>query len=142
MMNRRKLALQFFGNLTLSPGAMVGFDSSIAEQGKPLYEALKNSLPNTPFIDADETGWKRDLLWIFTNPDIAFFNIDESRGSKVVSDHLGEFYNGVLITDFWNAYRSKIPAFAKQKCLVHLLRDIKKLLDSELQICFLITCYD
>ena len=39
----------------------------------------------------------------------------------------------VLITDFWNAYRNKVGAFAKQKCLVHFLRDIKELLDAGLQ---------
>jgi hypothetical protein len=129
-----RLALQCFGNLTLSPGALVGFDNHISQQGKPLYEALKQSLSNTPFIHVDETGWKRDWLWIFTNPDIAFFHIDESRGSKVVIDHLGEFYNGVLITDFWSAYLSKIGAFAKQKCLVHLLRDIRELLKNRLPL--------
>jgi hypothetical protein len=128
------LALQCFGNLSLSPGALVGFDNHISKQGKPLYEALKQSLPNTPFIHVDETGWKRDWLWIFTNPDIAFFHIDESRGSKVVIDHLGEFYNGMLITDFWSAYLSKIGAFAKQKCLVHLLRDIRELLKNRLPL--------
>ena len=75
-------------------------------------------------MHADETGWKRDWLWVFTNPFITFFDIDESRGSQVVIDHLGAFYHGVLITDFWNAYRNKVGAFAKQKCLVHFLRDI------------------
>ena len=132
--NGARLALLCFGNLSLSPGALVGFDNYISKQGKPLYEALKQSLPNTPFIHVDETGWKRDWLWIFTNPDIAFFHIDESRGSKVVIDHLGEFYNGVLITDFWSAYLSKIGAFAKQKCLVHLLRDVRELLKNRLPL--------
>jgi len=105
----------------------------MTRQGKPLYDALKRSLPEYPFMHADETGWKRDWLWVFTNPFITFFDIDESRGSQVVIDHLGAFYHGILITDFWNAYRSKIGAFAKQKCLVHLLRDIKELLDAGLQ---------
>jgi hypothetical protein len=117
--------------LTVVPGSIVGFDNKLAEKSEPIYDGLKQSLRKTQFIHADETGWKRDWLWIFTNPDIAFFHIDESRGSKVVIDHLGEFYNGVLITDFWNAYRSKVGAFAKQKCLAHLLRDIRELLKDE-----------
>ena len=79
----------------------------------------------------DETGWKRDWLWTFTNPNIAFFHIDDSRGSKVVIDHLGEFYNGILISDFWSAYRNKIGAFAKQKCLRHIMGDIRDLLKDE-----------
>jgi len=125
-------ALSYLCNVTVTAGAIVGFDNKLAEKATPLYEKLKQSLQKTPFIHVDETGWKRDWLWIFTNPKIAFFHIDESRGSKVVIDHLGVFYNGVLITDFWSAYRSKVGAFAKQKCLTHLLRDIKHLLDKGL----------
>jgi hypothetical protein len=124
--------LQHLCGLTITAGAIVGFDNKLAKKGEPLYEALKQSLPLTPFIHADETGWKRDWLWIFTNPQIAFFHINESRGSKVVVDHLGEFYNGILISDFYNAYRNKAGAFAKQKCCTHLLRDIKAILDKKL----------
>ncbi|MFA6715392.1 MAG: IS66 family transposase, partial [Victivallaceae bacterium] len=130
--NGTRLALQCFGNLKLTPGTLVGFDNHISKHGKPLHEALKQSLPGYSYMHADETGWKQDWLWIFTNRQIVFFHIDESRGSKVVIDHLGEFYNGILITDFWNAYRNLIGAFAKQKCLRHILGDIKKLLDKGL----------
>jgi hypothetical protein len=125
-------ALFHLCGLPLSPGAVVGFDHKFREQGEPLYKALKDSLPQYPFLHADETGWNNDWLWIFTNPDIAFYHIDESRGSKVVIDHLGEFYNGTLITDFWGAYLSKVKARIKQKCLRHILGDIKELLDKEL----------
>jgi hypothetical protein len=124
-------AIQHLCGLSISAGAIVSFDDKFSNKAKPLYEALKDSLPQFPYLHADETGWKNDWLWIFTNPHIAFFHIDESRGSKVVIDHLGSFYNGILITDFWNAYRGKMPAFAKQKCLRHILGDIKNLLDKE-----------
>ncbi len=132
--NGTLLALQCFGNLKLTPGALVGFDKHITRKAMPLYDALKNSLPGYSFIHADETGWKRDWLWIFTNPKIAFFHIDKSRGSKVVINHLGEFYHGILISDFYSAYLSLIKAFAKQKCCVHLLRDIRKLLKCKLPL--------
>lgn len=131
--NDTRRTLECFGNLKLSNAALVGFDKHMTRQGKPLYDALKQSLPNYPFMHADETGWKRDWLWGFTNPFITFFDIDESRGSQVAIDHLGTFYHGILISDFYNAYRDKIGASAKQKCLVHLLRDIKKLLESGLE---------
>lgn len=121
--------LEHLCDLNVTPGAIVGFDNKLYKKGEPLYEGIKETLPGMKYIHADETGWKRDWLWLFINDRVAFFHIDESRGSKVVIDHLGEFFNGVLITDFWNAYRNKIGAFAKQKCCTHLLRDIKKLLD-------------
>lgn len=123
--------LQYLSGLDIVPGSIVSFDNKLAQKAEPFYEELRQSLQTTSFIHADETGWKRDWLWIFTNPEIAFFLINESRGSKVVINLLGEFYNGVLITDFWNAYRNKVGAFAKQKCIVHLLRDIRDLLKIE-----------
>lgn len=123
--------LEYLCGLKIVAGSLVGFDHKFAEKATPVYESLKQSLPEFPFMHIDETGWKRDWLWIFTNPDIAFFHIDESRGSKVVIDHLGEYYNGVIISDFWSAYLSLIEAFGKQKCLVHLLRDIKDLFKDE-----------
>lgn len=123
--------LQCLCGLKIVAGSLVGFDHKFAEKATPVYESLKQSLPEFPFVHIDETGWKRDWLWIFTNPYIAFFHIDESRGSKVVIDHLGEYYNGIIISDFWSAYLSKVEAFAKQKCLVHLLRDIRDLLKDE-----------
>jgi hypothetical protein len=124
--------LQYLCGLTVVPGTIVGFDHKFSQEGAPLYEALKGTLPETPFIHVDETGWKRDWLWICTNPDIAFFHIDESRGSKVVISLLGNFYNGILITDFYSAYRSLVPASGKQKCCSHLLGDVKELLDKGL----------
>ena len=124
--------LQYLCDLTVTPGAIVGFDHKFSRDGGPLYDALKGTLPDTSCIHADETGWKRDWLWIFTNPDIAFFHIDKSRGSTVVRDHLVDFYNGILITDFYSSYRSLVPAFGKQKCCSHLLRDVKELLDKGL----------
>ncbi|MFA6717446.1 MAG: transposase, partial [Victivallaceae bacterium] len=129
--NSTQQILQYLCGLEIVPGSLVGFDHKLAEKATPVYKRLKQSLPGFPFIHIDETSWKLDWLWIFTNKDIAFFHIDESRGSKVVVDHLGEYYNGVIISDFWSAYLSKIRAFAKQKCLVHLLRDIRDLFKDE-----------
>lgn len=115
--------------LTVVPGTIVGFDNKAFKKGEPLYIALKETLPKTQYVHVDETGWKKDWLWIFTNPDIAYFHIDEHRSSAVVRAHLGEFYPGILITDFYSAYRNLIPAFDKQKCCTHLLRDVKELLE-------------
>ena len=87
------------------------------------------SLKQGSFIHADETGWKVDginhWLWKFSNKKVSVSHIDESRGQKVVEKIIGDKYNGVLISDFLSAY-NKIPAKKKQRCLVHILRDLKK----------------
>ena len=51
--------------------------------------------------------------------------IDPTRGSNVVEEILGDIFDGILVTDFYAAY-NQISAWAKQKCIVHLLRELKK----------------
>src|SRR3989338_5841985 len=41
---------------------------------------------------------------------------------------MGKDYGGVLISDFLSAY-NKINAKAKQRCLVHILRDLEKVIE-------------
>lgn len=64
---------------------------------------------------------------MFTNKQLAYFHIDRHRAGDVVREHLGSNYKGILTSDFYSAYNNSISAFAKQKCLAHLLRDIKEL---------------
>lgn len=48
-----------------------------------------------------------------------------SRASPVLKEVLQEVFKGILVCDFFGAY-NKIEAFLKQRCLLHLLRDIKR----------------
>lgn len=118
-------------NLNIVHSSIAGFRDQLRRAGSPLYERLKESLKNSSFIHADETGWRVDgktsWLWKFSNKKICISHIDESRGQKVVRKILGDHYDGTLITDFLSAY-NKIITKAKQRCLVHLLRDLKKVL--------------
>jgi len=79
-------------------------------------------------VHADETGWRKNginhWLWCFATVGAIVYLIDRSRGSKVVESVLGKKYSGVLISDFLAAYNS--IKSRKQRCLVHLLRLIKK----------------
>jgi len=115
-------------NLDFDPSSTPGFDRQIRVRGQPLYEQLKKSLPKKPFIHADETGWHVDGInhWLhcYAAVDAIVYFIDRSRGSKVVESLLGKKYSGVLISDFLAAYNS--IKCRKQRCLVHLLRLIKK----------------
>lgn len=126
----RKVRLLFHElfHLDFDPSSGPGFDRQVRNRGSPLYEQLRQSLPKQPFIHADETGWRNDgdnhWLWCFIGPGRVVYRIDQSRGSKVVAAMLGKRYNGVLISDFLGAYNEIVSL--KQRCLVHLLRLIKK----------------
>ena len=116
-------------NLKIVASSIAGFRYQLKRAGSPLYETLKTSLKKGSFIHADETGWRVDgksrWLWKFSNKKVSVSHIDESRGQKVVEKILGHEYKGSLITDFLSAY-NKIETKAKQRCLVHILRDLKK----------------
>lgn len=77
---------------------------------------------------ADETGWrvkrKTRWLWCFSSPALTYDLIDRSRGSPALRKFLIEEFQGVLVADFWGADNA-IACGACQKCLVHLLRDLK-----------------
>lgn len=116
-------------NLKIAASSITGFRYQLKRAGSSLYQTLKESLKEGSFIHADETGWRVDgkprWLWKFSNKKISFSHIDQSRGQKVVQEVLGDKYGGALITDFLSAY-NKIETKAKQRCLVHILRDLKK----------------
>jgi transposase len=89
---------------------------------------IKHQLKENPYVHIDETGWRingvNHWLWTFITETAVIFKIDKRRSSQVPREVLGDEYDGVVISDFYTAY-DKLPG-KKQKCLVHLLRDTKK----------------
>ncbi len=116
-------------NLNISSSSIDGFMDSLKKEARYIYDELLESLKQSPFIHADETGQPLDgighWLWKLSNKKICYSHIDKGRGQAVVEKLLGDKYDGVLISDFLSAY-NKIKAKAKQRCLVHLVRDLKK----------------
>ena len=55
-------------------------------------------------------------------PGITVYHIDKSRSGAVIQELLGKAFGGTLVSDFYSAY-SKMNC-KKQKCLVHLLREL------------------
>lgn len=81
-------------------------------------------------LNIDETGWKNNgenrWLWKFTDQDVSINQIMKGRGQKDLESVLGKIFGGRIISDFLSAYNA-IEAKAKQRCLAHLLRDLKKI---------------
>lgn len=115
-------------HLSFNPSSGPGFDRQIRIRGAPLYEKMRSSIVRQPFVHVDETGWRNEginhWLWCFISPEMAVYHIDRSRGSKVVAAMFGKRYSGTLISDFLGAY-NRLKS-RKQRCLVHLLRLVKK----------------
>jgi hypothetical protein len=117
-------------DLNLIHPSFLAFNAEQAQNGAIIYEGIKQSIRYSPCVNANETGWRvngeNHWLWVFTNKDEALYQIDKSRGSKVVGNILGEKYQGVLVSDFYSAY-NQLQARAKQHCLGHLLAELKKI---------------
>ena len=125
-----KISKDIFG-LKITHPTLLDFDSKLAENGEPIYEKIKDKVCSSSSVNVDETGWRVNgenfWLWNFVNKYVALFRIEKKRGNQVVKDTLGDEYSGILSSDFYSAYNDKVKAKSKQKCLVHLLREVKKI---------------
>ncbi len=114
--------------LKLSIGGITRILHDVAARGEGAYRQLQDAVRSSPFVHADETGWRENgdngYLWSFSTPDVRFFVLDSSRGSRVPQAALGDF-DGVLVSDFYRGYL--YYKGLKQKCWVHLLRDVHQL---------------
>lgn len=124
----RDLLHDFFG-LTVSRAGLLGHLRWGGTLFEPVVEELLRKLRNSPVVQADETGWringKTAWVWCFRDPSLALFLIDRHRNREVIVSVLGESFAGTLVSDFYAAYNGlKCP---KQRCLVHLLRELAKL---------------
>jgi hypothetical protein len=92
------------------------------------HEEIQRQALESAVLHADETGWrvngKTHWLWCFATENLSFFMIDRSRGSPALLKMFTQEFDGTLVTDFWAAYNA-LACAARQKCLVHLLRDLE-----------------
>jgi len=113
--------------IDLSASGALGIVNRVVATLDGPYNEILASLPTRQWLNGDETGWKvmgkSGYIWCFCNSDIAFFHHDYSRGAKVIEQILGKNFAGVVVCDFYAAYNC---IDVTQRCLVHLLRDIKK----------------
>jgi transposase len=127
----KQLLGSLFG-LSISEGGIVALLAAVAKRGRRMYEDLQESVRSSPFVHADETGWREDgmngYLWSFSTPDARLFLRSPSRGHQVPEKVLGSAYAGIVVSDFYSAY--SYHRGPHQRCWVHLLRDLKQLLET------------
>ena len=113
----------------LSAGGLVQMWQRLREILLAWYLEIQAQALDSAVLHADETGWrvngKTYWLWCFATKDLTYYMIDRSRGSPALKKFFQKEFAGVLVTDFWAAYNAVVCA-QKQKCLPHLLRDLKR----------------
>lgn len=112
----------------ISAGGLVQIWHRLAEILLDWYDEIRADIQQTGVLHSDETGWrvngKTHWLWCFTSRQATIFTIERSRAGPVVLAFIRECFSGVLVSDFWSAYN--VLTCAKQKCLVHLLRELER----------------
>jgi transposase len=111
-------------------------DQRLAETARPVYRELIEVVQHSRVVQADETGWRIGILsawlWVFTNREATVYTIRDNRSSDVVLEILGEEFKGILASDCFVAYdNQRFAAWLKQKCLAHLLKELKEMEESK-----------
>jgi transposase len=130
--------LKTMHEVEISEGAITGLRSALAGQLQPEADRLKAEIRGGAIVHADETGWREDgqngYVWVFSTPGeqgARYYVFDHSRGQRVVTEVLGEEFQGVLGSDFHAAYN--VYTGRHQRCWVHLLRDLHDLKEDHAQ---------
>jgi len=112
----------------MSAGGLVQMWHRLSDIFFAWYEEIMENIRKAGVLHGDETGWrvngKTHWLWCFTSKTATIFTIERSRAGPVVLKFIKECFDGVLVSDFWYAYN--VLTCAKQKCLVHLLRELER----------------
>jgi hypothetical protein len=111
-------------------------DQRLAETARPVYQDLIEVVQHSSVVHADETGWRIGTLaawlWVFANQEVTVYAIRDNRSSDVVVEILGKKFKGTLSLDCFVAYDDKrLADWLKQKCLSHLLKDLKEMEESK-----------
>ena len=110
--------LQTVHQLRLCVGAIVRAIHQVARQAQPAVDRILGRIRGSPVVHAN------GYVWTFSTPTGRYF-LRRRRNKEVVDEMLDESFSGVLVSGFYAAYHH-YPGL-RQRCWVHLLRDIHDL---------------
>lgn len=118
--------------LSISLGEITEILHRLAGFARATLHKILRGIRGSPHAHADETGWREDgisgFLWSFSTPECRYFHFDHSRAGAVARHVLGMCFAGVLVCDFYSGYNWYDGPI--QRCWVHFLRDLKKLVEA------------
>jgi len=116
--------LAFFTGLKLSKSQADSLLSQLAADWESEYEAIAELVAVAGILYIDETGWKVGkrscYTWIFSTLSTVLYKCGVGRGKAVLTDVLGERFDGIGVTDDYSAYQSQFTQH--QLCWAHFLR--------------------
>jgi hypothetical protein len=116
--------LTFFTGLELSKSQADSLLSQLAADWQIEYDAIAELIASSAILYIDETGWKIGrrscYTWIFSTFSTVLLKCGVGRGKAVLTEVLGERFDGIGVTDDYNAYQSQFSEH--QLCWAHFLR--------------------
>lgn len=120
------------GQIEIGLGTLVATNERVQKAIEPSVTELSNWVKQTqPNIHVDETPWSvkgvKEWLWVVANSEFCLFTAADTRSRAELETILGAKYTGVLSSDDFSVYNGYAVA-DQQKCLAHLRRHFKKLI--------------
>jgi hypothetical protein len=95
------------------------------QQFSPEIARLRDRVRQSPVLHIDETQIKLSkgsgYVWVLATTDTVCYQFTPNRESAFLRDWLKDFA-GIIVTDFYPGYDPL--GFRRQKCLIHLIRDL------------------
>lgn len=140
--------------LSLSVGGIQEILHDVKEATAPALGELKQQARCSRILHGDETTWRQagqnGYIWSFSTPGddaVRYYEYDHSRAQAVIKRFLNGQFKGHLVSDFYCGYNEY--AGKKQRCWVHLLRDLHHLKQADGQEAAIVawaeavrSCYD
>ena len=119
--------------LEISEGALVNMLDAARAPFAAQTNAIRARLLSGTVLQSDETGMrvgkKNWWLWVFHHEDSAVFEVEPSRGKRVVAAFLGAFRPDIWVSDRFGAQMGWAVK-ENQVCLAHLIRDVQYAIDA------------
>ena len=115
--------------LSITPATAFDITRRVSDWLRPEYLRIQGRIRSADVVIVDETGARVDgvlhWMWVFTTRSETLIVVRKSRGKRVLTEVLGEGFDGVIVCDGWRAYPSYTGRI--QRCWAHLLREAKYL---------------
>jgi transposase len=99
---------------------------------QPAYDHIVADVRDSAAVNIDETGWRENgskaWLWTVVGRRGMVFAIRRSRSRSILTELLGEAYQGIVGSDRYAAY-SHLEDHRHQFCWAHLIRDFQAMID-------------
>jgi len=117
---------------SISLGAIQKVLDRVSQALEPSYQAIAVQVRQEKVNHIDETSWHKSgvlmWMWVMANMTSAFFMI-HSRRSQEAFQELVRDWKGILVSDGYRLYCKWVGL--RQTCLSHLIRDARKLSQSQ-----------